>query len=70
MKNIEFVENLKVITFKDDDVLVIRLKGVASPQELEDIKNYIAPNLPKTVKINLFIIDSTIDIGVLRKENK
>jgi hypothetical protein len=69
MKEIEFVQSMKVLELKENDILVIKADQELSDKQLTSIKELVETKLPPNLKgkIKVFVLDQRMDMGVIRE---
>lgn len=70
MNKIEFIKSMQTLEIHDNDILVVKIDKILSPETNKTLQNHIEKNLPDNIKgkMRVFIFEPGMDIGILRKE--
>jgi hypothetical protein len=68
MQEVDYIESMKILEIKENDVLIIKSKYKISNELRHNIKKAFYQNLPDVIKekCKIIVIDDEIDIGVIR----
>jgi len=71
MEGIEKIMNsVKVMRFKKDDILVVKLKKTFSHAEIAVIREQVLLMIPKDLNMKVIVSPSDIDFEIIRRNTK
>ena len=70
MNEIEYLKSMQILEIHDNDILIVKIDRILSPETNKMLQNHIEKNLPDNIKekVKVFIFEPGMDIGILRKE--